>query len=43
MADTSFGNRCAFCGGHIDEGGICPCGIDHISGINLRTGENYQE
>ena len=24
-----FGNRCAGCGGFIDEGGICPCGWDH--------------
>jgi|GEM_PF-2384852 len=27
---TFNGNRCAKCGGYIDEGGICPCGLDHI-------------
>ena len=24
-----FGNRCAGCGGYIDEGDFCPCGHDH--------------
>jgi len=24
-----FGNRCAKCGGSIDEGGFCPCQTDH--------------
>ena len=37
------GNRCVKCGGYFDEGGICHCGIDQDSGINLRTGENHNE
>lgn len=33
---TAFGNRCKFCGGYIDEGGICNCGFDHENRVALK-------
>ncbi|MBN1326184.1 hypothetical protein JW977_04390 [Candidatus Falkowbacteria bacterium] len=30
------GNKCNRCGGCIDEGGICNCGIDHDRQVLLR-------
>ncbi|HDQ22677.1 MAG TPA: hypothetical protein ENN28_01745 [Candidatus Uhrbacteria bacterium] len=35
MPGTFNGNRCAKCGGYIDEGGICPCGWDHDRKIKM--------